>query len=49
MTVRDIADYLARRENLPKATGIPGTPSGYELYLDASIYYCTQEHPRITP
>jgi hypothetical protein len=45
----DIGDSLARRENLPKASGMPGTPSGYKLFLDASIYYCTQEHPRITP
>jgi hypothetical protein len=38
----DIGDYIAHRENMSQI-------HGYTLFLDASIFYCTQLHPQLVP
>jgi hypothetical protein len=37
-----IGDYIARRENIPNI-------KGYDIALDADIWYCSRLHPRLVP
>jgi hypothetical protein len=37
-----IGDYIARRENIPNI-------KGYDIALDADVWYCSRLHPQLVP